>query len=230
MKDASSNWRTDSVKDEGTDNQNKRTWSNNGTYWRQLSSSSNSGLPEWCDDDVDQDVGTFDASGQFKSMKVSVLFKADLYYLVALFLGCFFAICCFIAITLMCQIATPRLLISENSSSPQLLFGPPFISFCAEIFQNMLKIYFDQIFPYVNNIFVFVHFHGHRRLIYEHRDRHRFYSLLGIRVLHQFCRCACVPVVKERRLGVRAHSSQSKSINLQTTILLLYNTHIRHDR
>jgi len=69
--DASSNWRTDSVKDEGTDNQNKRTWSNNGTYWRQLSSSSNSGLPEWCDDDVDQDVGTFDASGQFKSMKPS---------------------------------------------------------------------------------------------------------------------------------------------------------------
>ena len=79
LKDASRNWRTDSVKDDGLENQNKRTWNRTGsereeggTYWRQLSSSSNSGLPEWCDDDIDQDVGTFDASGQFKSLKVGI--------------------------------------------------------------------------------------------------------------------------------------------------------------
>ena len=78
LEDASRNWRTDPVKDEDGEQQNKRTWAkagsereDGGTYWRQSSSSSNSGLPEWCDDDINPDVGTFDASGQFKSLKVN---------------------------------------------------------------------------------------------------------------------------------------------------------------
>lgn len=111
ISDASRNWRTDPVKDEGGEQQNKRTWNraggdreDGGTFWRQSSSSSNSGLPEWCDNDIDQDVGTFDASGQFKSLKVATFVfsryllllssLADLSYCLLLlpFLAIFF--CC----------------------------------------------------------------------------------------------------------------------------------------
>ena len=136
IKDASSNWRTDSVKEEGADNQNKRTWNNNGTYWRQLSSSSNSGLPEWCDDDVDQDVGTFDASGQFKSMKVSILFKVDLYYLAAVNKKYLFAVCCFVAITLKCHITTSLLVISCKFFQPTAFIRIPHLLLFAQNFSK----------------------------------------------------------------------------------------------
>ncbi|XP_065061462.1 GRB10-interacting GYF protein 2-like isoform X2 [Rhopilema esculentum] len=58
--DASRNWRSDKSKDEDNENSQRRSWNR---------ASSTSGLPEWCDDDVEQDVGTFDSSGQFKSLR-----------------------------------------------------------------------------------------------------------------------------------------------------------------
>ena len=76
--DASRNWRSDQSKEESGDPAiARRSWNRansekeeGGNYWRHASTSSNSGLPEWCDDDDDQDVGTFDSSGQFKSLRV----------------------------------------------------------------------------------------------------------------------------------------------------------------
>eukprot|EP00794_Sanderia_malayensis_P015268 gene15268-16844_t len=79
--DASKNWRSDHNKEEeSADHMHRsRSWNRpsndrDENAWRhqqqQAGMSSSHALPEWCqDDDDDEDLGTFDSSGQFKSSK-----------------------------------------------------------------------------------------------------------------------------------------------------------------
>ena len=74
--DNNRNWRDPKEPDPGPGGETKPKWQHSNSVPHEHHHHHHSNLPEWCNDDEDAIPGSFDASGQFRSFKVSFIFYA----------------------------------------------------------------------------------------------------------------------------------------------------------